>query len=196
MTADMHDFDFVRDAVRTHQEKVASEKIDRAWDVQAVSGVQGAASQRQFSQAGAISRKTLYEAVAGVCNASLTALVPILYEGFGDRLMNVDPATWLILIPAPWGGSGYRRYGLRSTEAAVLRRLMRLRQKKNDHVHWVFYDPEARRWCLNLADYPTEAHASAYLDANPVTARAVAFFWRDVINHKRGTSDSQVIHSV
>jgi len=187
MTA-MHDFDFVRDATRTHQESVAGEKINRAWDVQAVSGVQSSLSERRFAAAGAISRKTLYESVAGVCNAALASVIPILYEDIDGILTSVNPDTWQIDIPLPWARRGYAHYGLRSTERDVLRSLLQMRQSntQHGHIHLVWFDTDLRRWVLNLADYPTVEYGQAYLDQWPIRSKVVAKIWRPMMARKRG----------
>ena len=184
----MQNFDFVQDATRAHVDKVATEKVERAWPVQSISGVQSTLSERQFAQAGAISRKSLYEAVAGLSNAALGALAGLLYEDIGGRLVNVNPDTWRIAIPLPWGRLGRSRYNLRSTEAATLRSIM-LSLSENTgggHINWLFFDAHLRHWCLNLADYPTIDHAHAYQDRWPITAKVVLYHWERARDKKRG----------
>ena len=81
----MTSIDFVQDATRLHVEKVATEKVNRAWDVNAVSSIQKTLSERRYSSAGAISRKSLYEGVSAVCNASLASVVNTIDSAMWTR---------------------------------------------------------------------------------------------------------------
>lgn len=173
----------IRDGVK------ANEKVTRSWAVQAVSSVQQHTAQRAATIAVELSRLGLYEAVAGVCNAALASLIELCYEIDSDRLpANIDPATGRILIPLPWGASGYRRYGLRSTESKVLRALMQDRQTaRRGHVRLWYYETENRSWYLNSADYRNVESARAYLDHWPVRSAEVRIIWSAQNKRRRKT---------
>lgn len=170
--------------------KKAAEKATRAWDVQAVHSVQQHTQQRAADAAVELSRSGFYAAVAGVCNAALAALVRLAYERDVDGLpANVDPATWRILIPAPWGREGHKRYGLRSTESTVLRKIMQDRQAgKRGHIRLFYFDDDTRRWFINLADYRTQEQAEEYLRRFPVESTAVRVAWR-ALNERRRSAE-------
>jgi hypothetical protein len=182
----MTTYNFVEpaEATRLRVEKAGMEKAERAWDVQGgVKDVHRMASDRLQSVARGISRRSLYEGVAGICNAALASAVAVCFERLSGQLVNVDRRTWRVLVPVPWGKIGYQRYGLRSTEGAVLRAIMVARADTGPPF---LYDADARRWLINLADYRTAGMAEAYLDLFPVTAIEVASFWPDMIARKAG----------
>lgn len=174
------------EATRLRVEKAANEKATRAWDIQAVSKVRRSASERLHEVARGISRKAMYEGVAGVCNAALASVVSVCYDRLDGRLVNIDPVTWRILVPVPWGKAGYLRYGLRSTEAAVLRAILVARAEQDSHPALFVYDPDARRWLAVLADYRSAGMAETYLDRYPIQAPEIALFWPKMIARKAG----------
>jgi len=117
-----------------------------------------------------------------MANEALAALTVLLYETDADgRPANIDRRTWRLLIPAPWGREGWRKWGLRSWEAQVLRQVLRVRNEHRTHVNLFDYDDQSRRWHLNRSDYPTLADALGYLKAHPVSLAE----WRkhaDILN--------------
>lgn len=126
--------------------------------------------ERIQEAAQALSRAGSMQLRVELANEALAALVAILYEVDADgRPANVDAKTWRILTPTPWGGAGWRRWGLRNWEQKCLNAILRIRCEQRRHVALFDYSEEARTWHLNLGDYPTLAGALAYLKAQPVT---------------------------
>ena len=113
-----------------------------------------AGRQRVGNVAAQLSRRGAMKARAELCNEAVGVAIRLCYESdTGGGPANVDSATGRILIPLPWGESGHRRYGLRSTEAAALRRYMFDLQDHAAAGAPVFtYDPTTRSWYLNFRD--------------------------------------------
>lgn len=107
--------------------------------------------------------------------SALFRVVELVYEEDIDgRLCNVDAVDGRLLIPAPWGSAGYRRYGLRRREADVLRLFLleRMTPKPGSPVPLFQYDHERRGWFVNLVDYSTRAAAGTWLKQNGLSVRA------------------------
>ncbi len=117
-----------------------------------------------------------------LANEALAALAVLLYETDADgRPANIDQRTWRLLVPAPWGREGWRKWGLRSWEAQVLRQVLRVRNEQRKHTGLFDYSDGSRTWHLNRTDFPTLVEALAYLKAHPVTLSE----WRqhaDILN--------------
>jgi hypothetical protein len=83
-----------------------------------------------------------------------------------ERRANVD-LDGRLLVPVPWGDSGYKTWGLRVTEARVLRRIM-LQRAAQAGALW-YYDVDGRCWLWNLEC--RKAAALTYLTNHPVTVQ-------------------------
>lgn len=114
-----------------------------------------AARQRVGNVAAELSLRGQMKARAELCNEAVAALIRLCYESDTDGgPANVDKVTGRILIPCPWGESGHRRYGLRSTEQRALRRYMQdLQDYKPAGAPIFTYDPTSRCWYLNFYDH-------------------------------------------
>ena len=105
-----------------------------------------------------------------LANEALMALTAILYDKDSDgKPANIDPVTWRLLIPAPWGRAGWRRWGLRAWEADTLRAVLRVRCEMRRHTNLFDYNDPMRSWHVNVTDYPTVTAALTYLKTHPVT---------------------------
>ena len=107
-----------------------------------------------------------------LCNEALSRLVVLAYEPDTDgRAANVDTTTHRILIPLPWGSSGWRAWGLRYHEALVMRAIMLGRQgvKPGGVVPLFVYDAAPRTWHLNVQDYRGLDAGLAWLQASQIT---------------------------
>jgi hypothetical protein len=126
--------------------------------------------QRLAAAAQALSRAGDEQARVELLNEALLSLVSVLYVTDADqRPANIDAQTWRLLIPAPWGRAGWKRWGLRYWEGEVLRRIMLVRAQQRRPATLFDFNEVARTWHLSLADYPTVNTAFAYLRAQPVT---------------------------
>ena len=113
-----------------------------------------------------LSRRGLAATKAELFNNALAALADLCMEWeTNDRRANVD-VDGRLLVPVPWGDSGYKVWGLRVTEARVLRRIM-LQRAAQAGALW-YYDADGRCWIWNL-DH-RKASAISYLTNHPVTA--------------------------
>lgn len=80
--------------------------------------------QRLQVQAETISRAGTLQMHLDAITGALVAFSGILFDTEAGRLVNVDPRTRQILIPAPWGSAGWKTWGLRKWEGGCLREIM------------------------------------------------------------------------
>ena len=112
-----------------------------------------------------LSRRGLAAAKAELFNNARAALADLCMEWeTADRRANVD-VDGRLLVPVPWGDAGYRVWGLRVTEARILRRIM-LQRAAHAGALW-YYDVDGRCWLWNLEH--RKATAISYLTNHPVT---------------------------
>lgn len=112
-----------------------------------------------------LSRKGLAVTKAELFNNALAALADLCMEWeTADRRANVD-IDGRLLVPVPWGDAGYKVWGLRVTEARILRRIM-LQRAAQAGALW-YYDGDGRCWLWNLEH--RKATAISYLTNHPVT---------------------------
>jgi hypothetical protein len=134
-----------------------------------------AASPKQHmpvrAAAEALSRRNVAQAKAEVLSEALWALVTLCYEADDTgALCNVDGATGRLLVPAPMGRVGHRRWGLRYTESEVLRAILMGWQRARGEPPLLTYDSVSRGWHLNIFDYATHPAALGWLQRHPITA--------------------------
>ena len=119
----------------------------------------------------ALSRRNVAAAKAELLSEALWAFVALCYEvDDTGALCNVDGATGRLLVPAPMGRVGHRRWGLRYTESEVLRAILMGWQRGRGEPPLLTYDGVSRGWHLNLFDYATHQAALGWLQRNPITA--------------------------
>lgn len=112
-----------------------------------------------------LSRRGLAATKAELFNHALAALAELCMEWETDtRRANVD-VDGRLLVPVPWGDAGYKVWGLRVTEARVLRRIM-LQRAGHAGALW-YYDVDGRCWLWNLEH--RKGSAISYLSNHPVT---------------------------
>ena len=115
-------------------------------------------------------------------NEALLKLVTLLYRRGDDGVIaNMDAATGRILVPAPWGDSGYKRWGLHSREAICLRHILMTRLRINHVQHLFDYSPESRTWFVNVVHYPDLDRAMGYLAKRPISVAE----WRTAVSEYR-----------
>lgn len=126
--------------------------------------------ERVQEAAQALSRAGDMQLRVELANEALMALTAILYDSDSDgKPANIDPVTWRLLIPAPWGRAGWRRWGLRAWEADTLRAVLRVRSEMRRHTNLFDYNDPMRSWHVNVTDYPTVTAALTYLKTQPIT---------------------------
>lgn len=117
-----------------------------------------------------------------LANEALCRLVELLYQPDTDGCpAHTDPATGRILVPVPWGSVGWKRWGLRHHEAAVVRMILLARQRSNTRPALFLYDTGTRCWYLNTSDYPTVPAAAHWLKRSAITPQV----WRQYIRRHR-----------
>lgn len=118
-----------------------------------------------------------------VAISSMMGLIGTLYQPDTDgRPANYDMRTGRILIPVPWGESGWRNWGLRRWEGACLRRLLIDRVGQRRRLPALFdYNKEARQWHVAAHLYPDANAALAWLRKDgPSLAE-----WRTIVDAHR-----------
>ena len=121
-----------------------------------------------------LSRANIHRAHCEILNEAITRCTVMLYERDNTgRWVNID-RSGQALIALPWGRAGQREWGLRRSEADVLRALLFVYQKRHDAgkgAALYLYGASERRWWLNLEDYPDEASGLAWVRSHPFTVR-------------------------
>jgi len=100
-------------------------------------------------------------------NEALHTFVDQLYLYEAGRFVYIDPVTWQILTPCPWGSKGWKASGLRRQEARILSKVLIDRDKSRDNALFN-YNGLANTWHLDLQLYPGWFRAKAYLDSYPI----------------------------
>ena len=126
--------------------------------------------ERVQEAAQALSRAGDMQLRVELANEALLAFTLILYDADSDgKLANIDPVTWRLLLPAPWGRAGWRRWGLRAWEADTLRAVVRVRSDMQRHANLFDYNDQARTWHLSVDAYPSVNDALTYWKKHPIT---------------------------
>lgn len=104
-------------------------------------------------------------------NEALARMAELCYTKDADgAFCNVDPVTYRLIVPAPWGRSGWRQWGLRRHEAETMRRILLTRQAQGSGRPPLFtYDKDGRSWHLNIFDYETHDWALYWLKGAAIT---------------------------
>lgn len=136
--------------------------------------IAGANPQRHSalrSAAESLSRRNMDAAIVELFSEAMQRLTLLAYEQDENGYCNIDPVTWRLLIPAPFGRLGHKRWGLTSTEAVVLREMIRSREAATGARGpglWL-YDRARRCWRLNLFDYDRPEDGQRYWQRWPLS---------------------------
>ena len=113
-----------------------------------------------------------------VCISAMAGLIKVLYTTDADDLLIHVDVTDRIMIPVPWGSSGWRAWGLRKWEAGLLRAVLIGRcQRKGD----VLFGYDRNQWYLDTEQFPTMETALQWLKRHGPTLRE----WRAVVEPYR-----------
>lgn len=111
---------------------------------------------RMVQAAEELNQAGVLQAQIGVAEGALVSFINTLYATDADgRPANFDAETGRILIPLPWGSSGWRHWGLRKLEAGCLRRVLMGRANMKRPLPLFCYDHESRQWFLDAEAYST-----------------------------------------
>lgn len=120
--------------------------------------------QRMTQAAEELNLAGYMQAQIGVCDGALVAFVAVLYATDADQHpANFDAETGRILIPLPWGSSGWRHWGLRKMEAGCLRKVLMRRAMVRKPAPLFCYDQDSGQWFLDNETYPTADAALMWL---------------------------------
>lgn len=114
-----------------------------------------------------ISKRNVDAAVVELFNEALSRLLLLAYEEDAGGLCNVDVVTGKFLIPLPFGRNGHSAWGLRPTEANVLRQI--LFDWRAEGRCLFYFENSHRAWFVSLYDYPDAAAAKSWLRAHQIT---------------------------
>jgi len=147
--------------------------------------------QRTQSKAENLSRLARARASAELVNEALAAVIWLSYETLASgEPVNVDPVTGDLLVSAPWSSRNYGDYGLRRSEADILRAYM-LEIQRRAAKGWLSYPPlfsfdeVSRRWSLNRADYPSFEDAERWLDKFQLAPEALLKWMQHIRKQRR-----------
>lgn len=152
---------------------------DRKQDIRAA-GPGSYVKQRIADAADALSLAGTMAARVELANEALCKLVELLYTPDTDGApVHVDPISMRIMVPVPWGSSGWKHWGLRAHEATVLRRILLARQSSwqaGQRPPLFVYGADVRYWTLNIGDYPSHNGAAFWLRGSSIALAE----WRKV----------------
>lgn len=131
-----------------------------------------------------LTRRGVAGAKVELVNTALLAFVEVIFDADPDGVYANLDKDGRVLIPAPWGRSGGRLWGLRNTEQRAFSWLMRQRSDAESAPLFVF-DAECKQWLL--ASGYTKITALAYLRQMPITLGE----WRAAWSATRSTWASQ-----
>lgn len=124
--------------------------------------------QRMTATAEQLSNAARIQGAIEMANEALCKLASICYQTIDKIPVNVDSRTYRLLVPAPWGDSGYAKWGMRAVEARILRAVLMARAHNDNDA---LFDYAARQWFLNVPVYKSSAAALEYLRSKPITAK-------------------------
>lgn len=119
----------------------------------------------------AISRRNADAAIVELFMEAMQRLTLLAYEQDDHGYCNIDAVTGKLLIPAPWGRAGHKRWGITPSESVVLREMVQQRQigRAGRAPGLWLYDRTRRCWRLNLFDFDTLRDGQAYWQRWPLS---------------------------
>ena len=127
-------------------------------------------AQRMAAATETLSRVGIAAASAELCNAALQRLAELCYQrDFDGGMPNMSAGR--IEIPVPMAKLGHRYFGLRRNEQAVLRAVLVARMDRTTPPALFTYNPDDRRWYVNLSAYPTLTAAIDHVQTYAIGAR-------------------------
>lgn len=143
--------------------------------------------KRMAQRAEGLSRAGTMQAHLDVCVAAMVALTNVLYAIDADsRHANIDEVTGRILIPLPWGSTGYRHWGLRKWEGYCLRKV--LIAKCSRGVVLFGFDGETNQWYVDMEQFPTANSALLWIHQHGPTLHE----WRPIVSEYRAREQERM----
>lgn len=141
-----------------------SQIVDRKNEIRDLTQPAGVIKQRIAEAAASLNKAGSMAMHVELANEALCKFVVILYQKDVDGIWaNIDARTHRLLVPAPWGNAGWKRWGLRNWEACIMRKILLDRVSDKKRPCLFDYNVEAKIWHLNVIDYPTIDAAEHYL---------------------------------
>lgn len=119
------------------------------------------------SAAASLSRRNVDLATVELMNEALSRLVMLLYETDSGGMVNVDSLTGKLLIPAPFGKNGHKQWGLKPSEANLLRHILFGWQEQPPAL--LYYEWTRHSWFLDLAQFGSVGIAKAWLRSHQIS---------------------------
>lgn len=146
--------------------------FDRAVEIRNVVTDTTTVRQRMAEAAAELSNAGSNQMRVELLNEACLAITKLCYEIDPDGVpCNVDNRTYRLLVPAPWGKAGWKRWGLRDWEAGILRQILMVRCQMQRTQPLFDYNAETRTWHANLQAYPRLDLALIYWKSNPISLR-------------------------
>lgn len=149
--------------------------IDRKHEIRSLPEPPQNVRQRMAQAAEQISLAGVVAARVEVANEAIYRFAGILYQRDSDGAYpNLDAVTKRIIVAAPWGNVGWKRWGLRHWEARRLRKILLKRQAQftpKQRPPLFAFDVDGRFWYLNIHDYSTYEAAQHWLTRGSVTVQ-------------------------
>ena len=125
--------------------------------------------QRIAQAAEEMSRAVDFAARCELLIEVFTAFVHLVYVKDPDgHLANVDFISKRILIPSPFGSSGWQKWNLRLHEGRLLRRILANRQADDKRQPMFVYRTDTNQWHVNTEAWPAGSEGF-YLQRCPIT---------------------------
>jgi hypothetical protein len=125
--------------------------------------------QRIAAAAAELSNAGNNQARVDLLQEAALAVTKLCYECDPDGTpCNVDGKTYRLLVPAPWGKAGWRRWGLRDWEAGIMRQILIVRGQMQRVAPLFDYNAESRTWHVNMQGYGRLDLALVYWKQNPI----------------------------
>lgn len=112
------------------------------------------ARRSTLRQVNDLSRKALMVAEADLAQAAIERWLEVLYDVHDGVLCNVD-SSGVVLVPPPWSRTRHNDYGINSSQAVILLRVVKLYSQIPKRMRPYFYNIDTQRWHLNLVGFPT-----------------------------------------
>jgi hypothetical protein len=114
-----------------------------------------------------LSRHNVDAATCEVLNEALARLIQLAYTVDTGGLCNVDGATGRFLIPLPFGRNGAAQWGIRPSEANILRQI--LFDWQTEPPALLMYERSRRAWFVNLTEFGGVGIAKAWLRSHQIS---------------------------
>ena len=149
-----------------------------------------AIKQRMAQAAAELSRAGSNQTRVELLQEAVLAMTKLCYEADPDgQPANIDSRTYRLLVPAPWGRAGWKRWGLRAWEAEILRQILIVRCQMRRVEPLFDYNTEARTWHVNMQHYSRLDLALMYWKQNPITLKE----WRRFADVYRAQAHARTI---